>query len=189
MRHITLICCLLLFVAMPGRKAFAQDATGGQQPPKPQIAAPARPSHFYRLDFTVEEIGADGKITNSRAYSTSVGTELREIMSIRAGSKVPIATGFYSNGKDSMHQYQDLGVNFDAREVHEVGQQLSLNLSAEITGLAEASEPGTNQPVIRQNRWQGFVLIPVGKSTVVFSSDSLDSKGSTRISVKATPLQ
>lgn len=188
MRHITLVCCLLLFAMMPGRKVFAQDASGGQQSPKPQSAAPPKPSHFYRLDFTVEEIGADGKVTNSRAYSTSVGTELREIMSIRAGSKVPVATGFYSNGKDSMHQYQDLGVNFDARDIHENGQQLSLNLAAEITGLAEASESGANQPVIRQNRWQGFILIPTGKPTFVFSSDSLDSKGSTRILVKATPL-
>ncbi len=188
MRHVTLVCCLLFSIMIPGQKVSAQDATA-PQPPKTQSPAPPVASHFYRLDFTVEEVGADGKAINSRAYSTSVGTDLREIMSIRAGSRVPIATGLYSTGKDSMHQYQDLGVNFDVRDVREVGRQLSLNLTASITGLAESSEAVTNQPVIRQNRWQGYVLIPTGKPTVVFSSDSLDSKGSTRILVTATPLQ
>jgi hypothetical protein len=188
MRHITLVCCLLFFTAVSGQKTFAQEA-GAQQPPKTQSAAPVAIHHFYRLDFAIEEIGANGKTINSRSYSTTVGTDTPWMMSIRTGSKVPIATGFYSNGKDSMHQYQDLGVNFDVRDVREVGRQLSLNLTAEITGLAESSEAATNQPIIRQNRWQGLCLIPIGKATVVFSADSLDSKGRTRVLVTATPLQ
>jgi len=57
-----------------------------------------------------------------------------------------------------------------------------------LTGRAE-NDPAINQPIIRQNKWQGICLIPTGKPTVVFSSDSLDSKGSTRILVTATPLQ
>lgn len=192
MRNITLVCCLLLFTVISD-KTSAQDASGAQQSPKAQSAAPAPVSHFYRLDFTVEELGADGKPTNSRSYSTSVGTDLRETMSIRTGSRVPIATGpsvSDANGKEiPQFQYQDLGVNFDVRDVREIGRQLSLNLTASLTGLAGSSDSVTRQPVIRQNRWQGYVLIPIGKQSVVFSSDSLDSKGSTRILVTATPLQ
>ncbi len=190
MRKIILISCLLLFTVYLGQSTFAQDA-GTQQSPKAQSTAPAPTNHFYRLDFAVEEVGADGKPTNSRSYSTIVVTDSHENMSIRTGSRIPIVVGNVdTNGKEGMQfQYQDLGVNFDVRELREIGKQLSLNLSAVLTGLAGTSESVSRQPIIRQNRWQGYVLIPTGKPTVVFSSDSLDSKGSTRILVTATPLQ
>ena len=196
MRQITLVCCLLFFTVIPGQKILAQDASGGQQSPKAQnsVPTPAPPTHFYRLDFAVEEIGADGKPVNSRAYSTVLGTDSHELMSIRTGSRFPIATGaFAATGntpvQSTQFQYVDLGVNFDVRDVREIGRQLSLNLTADLTGLAGPSDSATHQPVIRHNRWQGNVLIPIGKPTVVFSSDSLDSKGGTRILVTSTPLQ
>jgi hypothetical protein len=202
MRKTTLVCCLLLFIVFSGPKSFAQEA-GAQQSAKAQSAAPTPNSHFYRLDFTVEEVGADGKATNSRAYSTTVGIDSHELMSIRTGSRVPIATGMFGaiatgkfggDGKESMQaqtqfQYVDLGVNFDVRDVRELGRQISFNLTADLSGLAGETESTTRQPVIRHNRWQGLCLIPTGKAAVVFSSDSLDSKGSTRILVTATPLQ
>jgi hypothetical protein len=43
--------------------------------------------------------------------------------------------------------------------------------------------------VIRQNTWVGPVVIPVGKPTVVFSSDALESKGGMQVSVTATLLE
>jgi len=63
----------------------------------------------------------------------------------------------------------------------------------EISALTETA-PSTasglmNDPVIRQNSWQASVLIPIGKPTVVFSSDALDSKGGMHFVVTATPLQ
>jgi hypothetical protein len=190
MRNITLVCCLLLITVASEQKTFAQEA-GAQQSPKVQSAAPAPANHFYRLDFAVEEVGSDGKPINSRAYSTTVGTDSHEIMSIRTGSRVPITTGTSdANGKESTQfQYVDMGVNFDVRDVREIGRQLSLNLTADLSGLAGPTDASTHQPVIRHNRWQGLVLIPTGKPTVVFSSDSLDSKGSTRMLVTATLLQ
>ena len=202
MRKITLVCYLLLFIVVSKPKTFAQEA-GAQQSAKTQSAAPAPTNRFYRLDFTVEEVGVDGKATNSRVYSTIVGTDSHELMSIRTGSRVPIATGMFGgiasgkfggDGKESTQtqtqfQYVDLGVNFDVKDVRELGRQISLSLTADLSGLAGQDEGVTRQPVIRHNRWQGLCLIPTGKSTVVFSSDSLDSKGSTRILVTATPLQ
>ena len=47
MRHITLVCCLLLIAVIPGQKVFAQEA-GTQQPPK------ARALHLrWPVTFTV----------------------------------------------------------------------------------------------------------------------------------------
>jgi hypothetical protein len=46
-----------------------------------------------------------------------------------------------------------------------------------------------NDPVIRQSLWQGSVVIPIGKPTVAFSSDTVDSKGGMQLVVTATPLQ
>jgi hypothetical protein len=195
MRKIILISCLLLFTVCLGPSAFAQDA-GTQQSPKAQSTAPALTNHFYRLDFTVEEVGGDGKPINSRSYSTIVGIDSHETMSIRTGSRFPIATGSFaaignenSKVQNTQFQFVDLGVNFDVRDVREIGRQLSLNLTADLTGIADTNDPATRQPVIRHNRWQGLALIPTGKPAVVFSSDSLDNKGSTRILVTATPLQ
>lgn len=199
MHKIAVVCLLMLLTPIAGQGSFAQDSSSGQQQAaKPQNESPApntaQAGHFYRLDFTVEEVGPDSKVTNSRVYSTDVGVDVRELLSIRTGSRVPIATGPYNaNGKDgsqvaTQFQYVDMGVNFDVRDVHELGRQLSLNLTADLSGLA-GTDPNTRQPIIRHNRWQGICLIPTGKATIVFSSDSLDSNGSTRILVTATRLQ
>ena len=198
MHKIAVVCLLMLLTPIAGQVSFAQDSSSGQQAAKPQSESPAptasQASHFYRLDFTVEEVGQDSKVTNSRVYSTDVGVDVRELLSIRTGSRVPIATGpFNPDGKGSWQastqfQFVDMGVNFDVRDVHELGRQLSLNLTADLSALG-GTDPNTHQPIIRHNRWQGICLIPTGKATIVFSSDSLDSNGSTRILVTATRLQ
>jgi hypothetical protein len=36
--------------------------------------------------------------------------------------------------------------------------------------------------------WQASVLIPIGKRTVVFSSDALENKGGMQLSITATRL-
>jgi type II secretory pathway component GspD/PulD (secretin) len=87
-------------------------------------------------------------------------------------------------------QYLDVGVNIDVLGTREVSRQLALDLKAEVSSLAGSPSPSAaTDPVIRQNYWQSAVLIPVGKSTVVFTSDALESKGGMQISVTATPLQ
>lgn len=188
MRKITFICCLLLCSLLVSHKAFAQDSK-----PQESAKAPESPAHYYHLDFLVQELGADGKATNSRKYTTTVCTGLNETASIRAGSRIPVATGSYGEMKSSIVntqiQYMDVGVNIDASRAHEIDHQLYLDLTAAISSMAESSNQDLHQPVIRQNRWQSGVLFPIGKPTVVFTSDSLDSKGSMRVMVTATPLQ
>ena len=193
MRKITLICSLFILAMLLGQRSLAQDSSTVQEAAK----APDSQTRFYHLEFLVQELGADGKPRNSRSYTTVVSTDVHDReTSIRTNSRIPIATGTYSTGNgpqapvNTQFQYQDVGVNIDVRKTHEVGRQLSLDLNAEVSSVAAASDiAGTHEPVIRQNKWQASVLIPIGKPTVVFISDSLDSKGSMQVVVNATPLQ
>jgi hypothetical protein len=149
------------------------------------------PEHFYRLNFTLEEINDAGKVDNSRSYIAMIVTGRPGGQQIRTGSRIPIATGTASGS--TQFQYLDLGVNFDVRQVKDVGDKVSFNLSAEVSSLAQeqhlvAGSP-VGDPVIRQNRWDSVVLIPVGKPTVVFSADDLDSKGKMQVELTATRME
>jgi hypothetical protein len=191
MRKSILIFCFLAVSGPLGYFAVAQDSAKAQEP----VKASEGPAHFYHLDFVVQELGSDGKPTNSRSYAATVSTGIHDRgTSIRTGSRIPIATGSSSSSSNqalvnTQWQYQDVGVNIDARNTREVGRQLSLDLVAAVSSIGATNDPNLHQPVIRENKWQASVLIPVGKAAVVFTSDSLDSKGSMQVVVTATPLQ
>src|SRR5215469_3490877 len=197
MRKFTIVCCFLLLVPALGLRARAQETAKAPDTAKP----PEPPAHYYHLEYVVQELGADGKPTNSRTYSTIVGTERNEQFSaIRTGSRIPIITGAYQGPNSSptdsgklqyQYQYVDVGVSIDTQNVREVGRQLAIDLKAEISALAESrpSPELVNDPVIRQNPWKASVLIPIGKPTVVFSSDAIENKGGMHFVVTATPLQ
>jgi hypothetical protein len=184
--QIVLTCCLLILVPASAGKLLAQESA------KPQEAArtPEPPAHFYHLEFVVQETGADGKPTNTRTYSGTVSTSRTDRgFSTRTGSRVPIATGAYNDGnsKNTQFQYIDVGVNIDARDARDEGDKLALSLNADISSLAGTQNiSGVNEPVVRQNKWQASVLVPIGKPTVVFTSDVLDSKGGMQLVVTAS---
>lgn len=192
MRKITMLFCLVLLTLPVGRKAFSQDA------PKDQNAAKAAsaPVHYYHLEFVVQQLGSDGKPVNSRTYSTTASTEKMDSYgSIRTGSRIPIVTASHRDASSggvttNQFQYVDVGVNIDVRgALQELGNRLSFSLSADISSLADShGSSDSGEPVIRQNRWQAAVLIPIGKPTVVFASDDLDNKSSMQVVVTATPL-
>lgn len=190
MRKLALYCSLLLLIPAFAPRLIAQDAAKA-----PDTAKPATPpGHYYRLDYVIKELGADGKLVNSRAYTTTVCTN-DKYASLRTGSKIPIVTGANpgaSGNEKSMIQYQyvDIGIQFTTHDVHEVGNQLAINLNAEVSSLADSpSSISSTDPVIRVNTWSATVLIPIGKPTVVFSSDALENKGSTQLVLTATSLQ
>ncbi len=191
MRKFALISPLFLIALALPHASRAQDESKPATTPRAQPAPP----NFYHLVFVVEELGTDNKVVNSRTYTTTVDTDSRNPnVSIRTGSKVPVATGIYSTGDskasiNTQYQYVDVGVDFDIRNVAEVRDQLSLQLTASISSMAATAEQTLHEPVIRQNKWEAPVLIPIGKPTVVFTSDSLDSKGSMHVTVTATPIQ
>ena len=162
-----------------------------------QDAAPATPQHFYHVHFVVAELDAGGKVTNTRSYEETIATtgsgHVVGDQQIKTGSRVPIATGSYganANPANTQFQYIDLGVNLDVREAIEHGEMLGFRLKAEVSSVARQTEiAGVGEPVIRQNVWDSTVLVPVGKPTMVFSSDDLDSKGKMQVEVTATPVE
>lgn len=194
MQKATVACLLLLVTAGFGHKMLAQDQSS-TPPPSAHQSAPAE--HFYHLDFVVEDLNAEGKVVNSRSYSTAVSTNSHSTVSIRSGTKFPIITGSTSGGDakeansagNIQFQYLDLGASFDVRDAHEVSGQLALDLSAAVSSTGGSIDLGEKEPIIRQDKWQASVLVPIGKQNVVFSSDSVDSKGSMRVLVTATAIQ
>ncbi|HEY1808252.1 MAG TPA: hypothetical protein VGG42_06800 [Acidobacteriaceae bacterium] len=162
----------------------------------PAESTPPPPQHFYRLHFAVEELDATGKLTNTRSYEETIATGNAADQQIKTGSRIPIATGSYgSSGVQSslmntQFQYIDLGVNLDVRNVTEYSDKLGFRLKAEISSVARQTEiAGIGEPVIRQNSWDSTLTVPVGKPTVVYSSDDLDSKGRMQVEVTATRVE
>jgi hypothetical protein len=188
--------CLALLVLVPvfALTARAQDASESAESARSTEAAKP-PAHYYQLDFVLEELDATGKPTNSRSFSTNVSTAGMRAGSFTVGSKVPIISGMPTSkdnpgGLSTQFQYVDIGVKFTARDVHEEGGHLALYLRAEVSSMAAPKVlNGVAEPVIRQNVWDGDLLIPIGRSTVAFKSDSLDDKGTMRLEVKATPIE
>lgn len=192
------ISSFLLFVLPFAGHAIAQDEQQLKAETKASETAkqPESPVHYYHLDFVVQEVGENGKPVNSRTYSCMVSTGRNERDSVRIESRVPVATGPSSNGSEVVNtqfQFQNVGVNFDVSEVREVGGKLAMSLGAEVTSLGPVTHiggpNGYAQPATHHNRWQTPVLIPIGKSTIVFTSDDIDSKGGMQVVVTATLLQ
>lgn len=168
----------------------------GARAQNPPETAPPPAEHFYRLHFAVAEFDAAGKISNTRIYEETIeaGGHPAGDQQIKTGSRVPIATGSYTSSTAStlantQFQYIDLGVNLDVRDAAEHGEKLGFRLKAEISSIAHQTEiGGVGEPVIRQNVWDSLVLVAIGKPTVVFSSDDLDSKGKMQVEVTATKV-
>lgn len=182
MRKTIFVCYFLLLIPALGQNAQPQDTARAQA----AATASDQPVHYYHLDFVVQELDAAGKPVNSRSYTTTVSTAPHGSTSIRTGSKIPIAVA--SSGGNTQFQYQDIGVNIDVRDAHEMDRQLAFNITAVLSSVAPAYDPNLHEPIIRENRWQALVLIPIGKPVVVFRSDSADSKGATQLTVTATPI-
>jgi hypothetical protein len=176
----------MFLVFSVGHKMLAQESAKAADAAR----APEAPAHYYHLEFVVQELGADGKPVNSRTYSSTASTDRSDLnASIRTGSRVPVAVGT-ANGAPNTFQYMDVGINIDVRNTHEVNGKLAISLVADVSSLATPtglSQP--SNPVVRNNRWQAPVLVPLNKPTVVFTSDALDTKGNMQLVVTATPMQ
>ncbi len=138
---------------------------------------------YYKLDFLVKEVDA-GKVLNSRAYSMIVAADkTAPRSSLRSGSKIPVP----SSKDPAQFNYVEVGVNIDIRQVQEIGNNLSLSIVVEISG--STPEPGSTPPVIRQNRWDSSVEVPLRKATILFSSDDPASKRQIQLELTANPLK
>lgn len=174
------ICAVAAAVLFAPAGQWAQEAHASDE-------AAAKPvEHFYKLALTVEELNESGKIANSRSYFETVSTQYQRPQQIRTGARIPVLQG------GDQWNYMDVGVNFDVFEPKEIGDKLWFNLNADVSSLANAAA-GTSgpisHPVVRQNKWSSNVVVPIGKPTVVFSSDDLDDKSKLQVEVTATRLE
>ena len=171
MRRIIVFCLALILFATP-KSMFAQQDS---KPTENRI-------HYYQLSFSVQDVGDDGKVSNNRAYKTSIATGSPEKQMIRTGDKMPIRTDNTGNA----FQYVDIGVSIDCANAQEVNGKLAVQVNAEISGATKGTD--LPAPLIRQNRWQANVLVPVAKPTVIFSSDHLQDKGKVQVELTATRI-
>jgi hypothetical protein len=145
--------------------------------------AAGQPKYFH-LDFVVKELD-NGKVINARHYSTTTATgdgNLGYTCTMRSGSKVPVPQG--GTIAAGQFTYIDVGVNIDCRSAKEIEGSLAIGVTAEISNAA----PSSNPPLIRQTKWSSNVIVPIGKPTVIFSSDDVTTKGQMQLELTATAI-
>ena len=183
MRTITMLGLAgLLALQCPAQK---NGSTPDKAPSEQTADAAAK--KFYQLNFMVQELENERAI-NSRQYSMilRVGAERGAIRSVQ---QVPYSST--SGAKTEWHQI-DVGVNIDCFKLEELGDQLSLRITADLSSVieshGEAGIPSSAPPMIRHNRWESTVLLPVKKPTVLFSSDDPASKRKMQLQLTITPI-
>lgn len=138
---------------------------------------------FYRFEFVLKEM--DGaKLVQTHTYQTIVSTNDRGQTSIRSGAKVPII-----DPKGTT--YIDVGTDIDIRNLTTIRDGLSFQIVVNTSGSSGLGS-GTQLakvPLIYQTKWDARVEIPIGKSTMIFSSDDPASKHQLQLEVRAAPLQ
>lgn len=184
-RLLVAVCLLML----AGGVGFGQEKS---EAGATSFAEAANGKH-YQVVFVLQEVEG-GRVINSRRYATdmSFAGEKSGSGSIRTGSKVPIATGPYNNNLPAQTQftYIDLGVNLDFNHARLEGDRVFLFITAEISSAdAESLIGGVHEPIIRQNQWNAGVTVPLGKPTVIFSSDDVSSKRTMQIELTVTPVK
>lgn len=137
----------------------------------------------YQLTFVVKEMDGD-RIVHSRTYSTGAITHGQS--AIRAGEKVPYVSS--GEGSSTVWQQIDVGVAIDCRELELIGDRLSVRVAATVDSIAPGEDKNSRQPIIRNNRWDASVIVPLKQPTVIFSSDDPFSTQKVQLQVTVTPL-
>jgi hypothetical protein len=138
----------------------------------------AESAKYFHLEFVVKDLD-NGRAVSARHYSAAIATGDHSC-TIRSGNKVPIQAG----GATGI-TYIDVGVSIDCRAPRQVEGGLTLGVTAEISSATTSS----TQPMIRQTKWNSNVIVPIGKPTVIFSSDDVATKGQMQLELTATPIE
>jgi len=144
----------------------------------------AEPPKYFHLDFAVKEVEG-GKVISARHYATTVATgdvNFGFSCTMRSGNKVPVPSG---TSDAATFTYIDVGVNIDCRAARLIEGDLALSVTAEISNAATTSAP----PLIRQTKWSSNVIVPLGKPTVIFSSDDVTTKGQMELELTAKAIE
>lgn len=141
---------------------------------------------FYEMLFVVREV-KDEKVVNTRTYSiiASTNTSARN-SSLRAGERVPYAS---DEGATTNWQQVEVGVGIDCGNLELVGDRLSLRIAATVDSIAPTDDKNARRPVIRNNRWDSLVIVPLKRPTIIFSSDDPFSSQKMQLQLTVTPLR
>ena len=117
--------------------------------------------------------------------STVNNEELNTTGQIRTSDKAAVQNG------TGPANHVDMGTNIDTHSTTDEDGFLHTRVTAEISSLAAAPgrSSGSGEPVIRQCRWSSRVTVPIGKPTIIFSSDNASDRGMTELELTATPVR
>lgn len=178
---------------MPSLKKLAATALAAAALSPALAIAQEKPtspaSAHYKLTYRLLEVGADGKITNSRTYVAIVGAGQGEhqLSKIRSGDRIPIPVN--KSGGNTEFQYQSVGTDIDSLNAQMQDRQLSLDVTAASSSVGKPRPDGIpNQPVLREIRWQSNVAVTLDKPTIIFSSENISDTGKTELELTATEV-
>jgi type II secretory pathway component GspD/PulD (secretin) len=101
-------------------------------------------------------------------------------VTLKQGSKIPLATGSYSGGAgagvQTQFQYVDLGMSFDVTPASVAGGAVLKTKVEQSSAAEDKLIEGINEPVIRQATLEGTSVAKLGKPLML---GSLDIPGST----------
>ncbi|HZP23218.1 MAG TPA: hypothetical protein VFB04_07215 [Terriglobales bacterium] len=199
MSNRTLFFLAITLLAAASTVSVAQQNSAAQsRSPEPaevrgkvdQLANSA-PKRYYKLSYVLRE-SDEGRVLNQRTFIVTINPEATNAQgevksdprwwSMRAGTRVPLATGGTEGGK---YNYADFGVNLDSRG-YEVGDAFQLEVSAEISSVATESPSSPGLPLIRMVKVRSAVLARFGQPTVVFTVDDPASKHRFALEVTST---
>jgi type II secretory pathway component GspD/PulD (secretin) len=136
------------------------------------------PKKTYRLNYTVTELD-DNKPTGTQHFSMVVTADKNT--SMKEGTKIPVATGSYSDGSSSANgtqtqfTYLDIGMSFDA-SIAELANGVRLKYKVEQSNLGTpVTISGVTEPVIRQSVLDSSTVLTLGKPVMLGSIDVPDS--------------
>lgn len=163
------------FICLLG-SASAQETSSGKATP-PDVTTPM---HNYRADYSLIE-SEDGKKIDSRRYSVNLSKDGRSMVQI--GTKVPVETK-----SDGTLQYLDADTTIVSRLIdHPNG--LVLDVSCNVTSVANDGTSPTNRPVFRTLVISNDVVVTPGKNMIVGIGDDPDSKRQFELDVTVTELK
>jgi 3D (Asp-Asp-Asp) domain-containing protein len=142
------------------------------------VAAPEKPVHAYRLDFSVREL-EEGKTINTRQYSLNLNAD--DPNEIKIGTRVPVESG------QGQYQYIDVGTSIWCR-IGERPDGIPVSVKAEISNFA-IPDHESGHPVIRQLKINASTLALLGKPMIIGSVDDPNSKRQFQLEVTVTKLK
>lgn len=176
---------LLLLSLVFGVTAWSQDGSANGN-----TSYLRSPEHYFQLTFQVRNISPGGRLADTRTYKEIIasGPKSANTSSIRTGDKVPVVTSTGSDLANTQYQYIDIGTNIDARLAETINDSLRLHVTARISSMSTAAPGSARIPIIRETTWDSNVTVPIGKPTIIFSSDNSVDKGRTELELTATQI-